>query len=306
MNARKILTTIIIILMIFFGFVFGKNIYSYKIPNNSMGVRSVVAQKKIDTLFIGSSGYRKGVDMNRIISSVPGNSFMLTYNGNEPFNIYIELKELLKENVEIGTLIVDLNPTMAEKDADLSDKRLLFDISMAGKQELWNKIKENPTSDLFTFYDYWVLSNNDYLITYPLSFPLISSRYYYGGGTNNDITEGKTYEELAELPVSEGPEINPLQKDSIINIINLCHDNGIDLIFLESPRYSTLENDINYSNKLHELVNLISSYNVKCITYEDINFDINSAELFSDLTHLSGDGRDAFTADIIRYLTIDK
>lgn len=302
MNYKKILLTIVSILIIFLAVVLGKNCLSYKLPNSAMGVRSIVNLKSVDTLFIGSSGYRKGIDMEEIVNSLEGSSFMLTYNGNEPFNIYIELKELLNEGVDIGRLIVDFNPSMADRGADLSDKRLLWDISMDSKLELWNALKKEETTDLFTFYDYWVLSNNDYMVTYPVSYRLISSRYNYGGSTSLDESAGKTREELEAMPVIEKPGINPLQEESIRNIIKLCSNNSIELIFMESPRYITMENDENYRAKSEMMKDIIESEGAKVILRSDLEFDNSKAEYYSDLTHMSGDGKRELTGDIIALL----
>ena len=301
-NHNKIIITTILIVMIFVGIVCGKNFCSYLIPNNAMGVRSVVARNKIDTLFIGSSGYRKGIDMGEIADRLPGDSFMLTYNGNEPFNILIELEEILRENVSIGTLIVDFNPSMADRGADLSDKRLLWDISMVAKRKLWSELKKEEGTDLFTFYDYWVLANNDYMVTYPISYPLISGRYYYGGSTPMDETEGKSKAELEAMTIVENPGVNNLQSDSILQIIRLCQKNNINLIFMESPRYITMERDVNYQAKSLELKSLIEDNGANCVLRSDLEFDNTRSEYYSDLTHMSGEGKKEFTECIIRIL----
>ena len=302
MNRKKILLTILIVCLVFLGVIFLKNSLSYKIPNTAMGVRSVVALGDVDTLFIGSSGYRKGIDMEMISKALPGTSFMLTYNGNEPFNIYIELEELMKEKVRIGRLIIDYNPSMMDRGADLSDKRLLWDISMEGKRQLWNEIAKESDTTFFDFYDYWVLANNDYMVTYPVSYPLIASRYYYGGSTPADETEGKTSQELKALPVVENPGIDPLEEDSIRNIIKICEENDIELIFLESPRYITMESDVNYSDKSQALSRIIDEEGGKYVLRADLGFDNTNPGYYSDLTHMSGEGKKEFTGKLIEYL----
>lgn len=302
MNIKKTIITILSAIVIIMAIVLCKNYLSYKIPNEAMGVRSIVALKEVDTLFIGSSGYRKGIDMEEVVKALPGKSYMLTYNGNEPFNILIELKELLKENVKIGRVIIDYNPSMMDRGADLSDKRLLWDISMDGKKELWSKIKEEDSTTLFTFYDYWILSNNDYMFTYPISYPLIAARYNYGGSTVADETSGKNKEELEELAVVEKPGINPLEGQSIVDIISLCKGNDIEVIFLESPRYITMESDINYQGKSEELHSIIEEAGGKAILRSDLNFDNSHADYYTDLTHMSGSGKKAFTKEIISIL----
>lgn len=299
MNKKKYISLICIVVVLFLAIVMAKNCFSYKIPNNAMGVRSVVAKGNIDTLLLGSSGYRKGIDMETIAEELPGTSFMLTYNGNEPFNMLIELEEMLKEDVHIGTLIVDFNPGMFDRGADLSDKRLLWDISLDGKIKLWRGISKESTTDFFTFYDYWVLANNDYMVTYPVSYPLISSRYSFGGSTAEDETEGLTKEEIEELDIDEKPGINELQRESIGAIIDICNENKINLIFMESPRYIRMEDDPNYSAKSAEMEEYITGKGVTVIHSKDIGFDNSNPAYYSDNVHMSGDGRRELTARII-------
>lgn len=303
MNKKKLLTTILAVIIIFLGVILAKNMYSYKLPNDKMGIRSVVARGDIDTLFIGSSGYRKGIDMEKLVNALDGDTFMLTYNGNEPFNVLIELEEIMKAQVRIGTLVIDFNPSMADRGADLSDKRLLWDVGMESKIKLWRELNKEPDTDLFSFYDYWVLSNNDYMATYPVSYPLIASRYYYGGSTKADETPGKSKEELEAMPIIENPGINDLQRDSILSIIDICKDNGIELIFMESPRYITMESDANYVAKSDELKSLIEANGVRCVRRSELEFDNTNPDYYSDLTHMSAAGKEEFTNAIIRLFT---
>ena len=307
MKIKKIIVTILIVVCVFFAVVLCKNYFSYKIPNSSMGVRAAISNGKTDTLFIGSSAYRKGIDMARVVSELDKDSFMLTYNGNEPFNMYVELKEILAENQDIERIVFDFNPSMADRGADLSDKRLLWDISMSGKIELWNEIKKEADTGFFDFYDYWVLSNNDYMLSYPISYPMISKRYSYGGGSANDETPAKTKEELDAMEIIENPGVNSLQKRSYEEIVRLCSEKGIEVIFLECPRYVTMENNICYQNKLQEMTEIIENIsdvntNVRIITAVELGMDNSNSDFYSDLTHMSAKGKQEYTSRIIELL----
>ncbi len=302
MKFKKTVITIFIALLVFFGIVLLKNYCSYLLPNDAMGVRSIAAQKRVDTLFLGSSAYRKGIDMYLIEEELEGESHVLTYNGNEALNMAIELKELLNTGTEIGLLVVDFNPSMMDRGADLSDKRLLWDISMKGKLSLWREIAEKEDTDFFTFYDYFVLSNNDYMLTYPISYPLIAERYYRGGSTQSDETPGSTREELKELEIVENPGVNELQLKSVEEIIDMCRENGIKVVFLESPRYYRMEENGNFLKKAAILEECIAKKGVKCILTEDLNFDNTNPAYYSDLTHMSGDGKREFTRLLIPLL----
>lgn len=298
---KKLIITITITIFLFLGVVYAKNAYSCLLPNEAMGVQSVIARKEIDTLFIGSSAYRKGIDMPKMQADL-GNAFMLTYNGNEPMNIEIELEQILQAGTRIKRLVVDFNPSMADRGADLSDKRLLWDVDLSAKIKLWKYIVQEETTSAFTFYDFWVLSNNDYMATYPISYPLIASRYELGGAVASEDREGSTPEELNQLPVVENPGIHPLQLAAIGNIEDMCRDNGIELIWLEAPRYITMEEDINYQDKKNQLTDYIGEKGGKVILSEDMEFDNANSEYFADLTHMSAKGKEVFSKKIIENL----
>jgi len=301
-ETKKIITTALIALIIFAGIIVFKNACSYMLPNDSMGVRSVITQNHIDTLFVGSSAYRKGVDMYMIEDKLPGNSFMLTYNGNQPFNVAIELDEILKAGTDIDRLVVDFNPSMADRGADLSDKRLLWDISMEGKERLWSELSKREGASLFTWYDYWVSSNIDYMFTYPIAKPVISARYYRGGSASTEAAKGLTKAELDELEIIENPGIDKLQSESIDRIISTCNENGIELIFLESPRYITMAENENYKAKSQELKAQIEAAGIRVIRGNDLGFDNSNPEYYADLTHMSGEGGKKLTESIIEAL----
>lgn len=302
MKMKKTILTILTALLVFFCIVMLKNCCSYLLPNDAMGVRSIAAKKHVDTLFLGSSAYRKGIDMSMAEDELEGESYVLTYNGNQPLNMAIELKEILAAGTEIERLIADFNPSMIDRGADLSDKRLLWDISMQGKLELWKELVKKPDTDFFTFYDYFVLSNNDYMVTYPISYPLIAGRYYRGGSTQSDETPGSTREALAALEIVENPGIDELQLKSIDEIIALCREHEIDLIFMESPRYQTMAENPNYKKKSEDLNAYITEQGVSCLLTEDLGFDNTNPAYYSDLTHMSGEGKREFTRLMIQKL----
>lgn len=299
---KKLIITIILTVAAASGIVMLKNYGSCRLGNDSMGVRSVISRGHIDTLFVGSSAYRKGINMYMVEEKLSGDSFMLTYNGNQPFNMAIELKEMIVGGADIDRLVVDFNPSMADRGADLSDKRLLWDISMDGKKALWAELAKREDTDLFTWFDYWVSSNMDYAATYIIAKPMISQRYYLGGSSAMDESEGKTAQELNELEIIENPGIDRLQMDSIDEIIKLCRDNDIKLTFLECPRYITMAENENYRAKSQELQKHIEEQNVSVITGTYMGFDNEDPEYYADLTHMSGQGGRILTEMIINVL----
>lgn len=299
---KKTVLTIIISFLIFLSVVVLKNCCSYLLPNNAFGIRYITAQDSVNNLFIGSSSFRKGIDMMALEKNLDPNTYMLTYNGNQPMNVYVELKQILEAGTKINTIVYELEPGMVDRGADLSDKRLLWDIDMKSKKEIWNYLSERDDADFFMFFDYYVSSNMDYMLTYPISYPLIAKRYYKGGNNGEDYSAAKSKEELDMLPISEDPGIDALQKDSIVKIIDLCNDNGIDLIFLEPPKYIRMYEDKNFADKLSELTQFLKSVDAKTVLADDLGFDYSNPDFYSDLSHMSGEGMSEFTNCVIEVL----
>ena len=299
---KKTIITITTAFLIVLAVVMLKNCCSYMIPNNAFGIRYIIGEGKADYLFVGSSSFRKGIDMMALEKELGENTYALTYNGNQPMNVYVELKQMLEAGTELGTLIYELEPGMVDRGADLSDKRLLWDIDMKSKHEIWQYLKDRDDADFFMFYDYYVSSNMDYLITYPISYPMIAKRYYKGGNNGDDLSPAKTKEELDKLPIKEDPGINELQKESLTNIIKMCDDNGIRLIFLEPPKYIRMYSDKNFSDKINELVAFLKDEGAEVIMGEDLGFDNTNPDYYADLSHMSGDGMAEFTKDVIAVL----
>ena len=284
-----------------------KNAFSKDIPGASVGVSAIADicnsnENGIDTLFIGASSFRKGINMHTIAEKLPGESYMLTYNGNQPMNMDIEMTELYNSNAKIKTLVLEFDPGMIDAHADLSDKRLLWDIGLDSKTKIWKYLSNREDADFFMMYDYWVSSNIDYLFTYPVSKPIISKRYYRGGNTGEDDVKGLTMEELNTLPVKEDPGFSDLQKQSLDNIISLCNEHNTKLVVLESPNYKKMYEDSNYAEKASILRDYFEDNNVTIYTKEDLSFDYTNPSFYSDLSHMSSEGMNVYTKEIIDIL----
>ena len=142
----------------------------------------------------------------------------------------------------------------------------------------------------------------DYLLTYPVSYPMIAKRYYKGGNNGSDVSPAKTKKELDKLPIKEDPGIDDLQKDSLVKIIELCENNGIKLIFLEPPKYIRMYGDKNYSEKITMLVDFLKEEGALVIMGEDMGFDNTNPDYYYDLSHMSGEGMNVFTDKVIEVL----
>lgn len=304
-NKKTVVKTILTVLLAFVitgAVVLCKNAFSCKIPGASVGVASIAQKGHIDNLFVGASSFRKGINMHTVDEKLGGDSYMLTYNGNQPMNMDVEIQELFDKGTKIDTLIVEFDPGMIDAHADLSDKRLLWDIGLDSKIKIWNLLSKREDADFFMCFDYWVSSNIDYMFTYPFSKPIISKRYYKGGNTGYDEVSGLTKEEIEALPVKEDAGFSSLQKQSLMNIINNCSLNGTKLIVLESPNYKKMYEDSNYAEKARDLRFFLEALDVTVITKEDLEFDYTNPSYYSDLSHMSSDGMNKYTSEIIELI----
>ncbi len=299
---KKTILTITTAFIIVLAVVMAKNCFSYKLDNNAMGIRNITAKGSVDYLFIGASSYRKGIDTHLLEDNFSENAYVVTYNGNEPMNIELELEQMYKAGTKIGTLVVEFDPSMIERGADLSDKRLLWDIDFESKVKLWNLLAKREDADFFMFYDYWVASNIDYMFTYPVSFPLISKRYYKGGNNGQDALNGKTANELSEMPIKEDPGFNELERNALLNIISMCKNNNTRLLFIECPKYKTMYLDNNYAEKDELLRAFLLEQNAEFYAKEALDFDYNDPSNYSDLTHMSITGLHNYTEALIAIL----
>ena len=271
--------------------------------HSSVGVTAVKNMKEVDTLFVGASSFRKGLNMHTIDENLDGSSYMLTYNGNQPMNMYLEIRELFNSGVKIDTLVMEFDPGMISSGPDLSDKRLLWDIDFTSQWNLWKLLSKREDADFFMFYDYWVSSNIDYLATYPVSAPVISKRYYLGGNTGEDNVPGLSADELESLDVIEAEGFAELQKSSLQDIIDLCKANNTKLICLESPNYKKMYEDANYAEKTELLKGFLKDNNITTITKDDLSFDYSNPAYYSDLSHMSTEGMNVYTKEIIDLLS---
>ncbi len=297
---KKTMISISISLIIVLGVVMLKNCFSYMLPNDAMGIRAVVAKKHVSQLFLGASAFRKGIDVKMLEEELPGESFVLTYNGNQPYNMSLELKEILEEGTVVDTVIADFNPSMINEDANLSDKRFLWDTKFSTKWALWKEISKREDASFYMFYDYFVLSNNEYMITYPIAYPLIAERYYRGGSLDDDA--GTTEERLLELEVAEKSGFHKLQEKAIMDMISICDQYGVKLIFVESPRYIKMAEDANYKEKSKALAELLEASGIEYYCATDLDFDNKQAAYYTDLVHMSGEGKRLFTSQIIQHM----
>ena len=90
-----------------------KNEYARLLPVSSYGMQAAIRKGKVSHLFIGSSMFRQGLSIDVLEEELEGNVYILSYNGNQPAFMAMELAYMLEEGLEIENLYVDLYPYTA-------------------------------------------------------------------------------------------------------------------------------------------------------------------------------------------------
>jgi len=316
---KKIISIILIAVLCSAVFIVAKNVsFNIMLKDANYGMNYLKKQGNCDNLFVGSSMFRQGIDTEKI-SDENSSSYLLSYNGNQPYSIYYEVEELIKNNVKIKNLLVDMYAYSLTANVTLSDERIFQGNSPKFALSIFNAMKENGTGKFGDLYEMIVKSNNEFFITSPVSFPLINKRYIHG--SNNNYTAGSDFEKLQKLPIDFGErEVNSVQLEYLSKLIDLCNKNNINVIFIETPKYSRLYEEDKYCGIMSEYIIFLNKFNVKQYLSEktakncniDLSenhtiyiFDSDNSFLFTDLIHMSSEGRAVFS-DMLKTFLVEK
>ena len=109
--------------------------------------------------------------------------------------------------------------------------------------------------------------------------------------------------------------LNGVQVEGLAEIIRICRDNNINLIFTETPKYIKVAQNQAYQAIMTQYMTLLAEENVRMIVSTETyvaylavgnaensalitayEFDSTEAAYFQDLIHLSTAGKEAFSA----------
>lgn len=273
-----------------------KNFIAYKFPNSSSGMQAAIRQERIEHLFIGSSLFRQGIDIYTAEEMLEGNCFVLSYNGNQPVQMLEELNMLLRNDVKIDNLYMDLYVYSSALRPAISDTKLIWDLDFRGKCKVYQDMVTYSEAGFTEFTDVFISANNEYMLLYPVFNTVMKKEFYKGGNIRE--TSGSTSEILDHL-VSPGERvgIDSTQKQALHKIIRICEEEDINLCFAEVPKYYTLD-EANYYIRLRaELEEVVSEKRI--IKASDLLFDNRNPSYYQDLFHLSAEGRRTYTKLLI-------
>ncbi len=299
---KKIILTLTIALLIIASLVICKNAFSCYIPIGNRGIGNAISSGDLDILFVGSSTFRSNLDIKTLDEKYNGRDYIIAYGGNQLAAIPVEYDEITSRSPYSSNLMVfELDPLMLCEDVKLSDSRIIFDLSWKGKLALWNKLAQSEDTGFSVFYEYFVTSGFDDIVTYPLTERFYATRYEKGAKNEETPSSGKEFLESEEFDISDY-SINPIQEQSALELISKCRASGQRFIFLESPHYYRLADDPVYKKYMEYFTDMLDEQGVDYILADELEFDNKNPDFFEDMGHMSQKGRSEFTKELVKRL----
>ncbi len=265
----------------------------------SYGLPALIRQGEVDNLYLGSSMFRQGIDILEMNERGDAN-YVLAYNGNQPVTEEWILRYLIENGVSIGTLYVDMYVYTAYSEPQISDEKIFMEV---GLNEKWQLYQLMPDAGIEEFFRIFVTANNETLLTWPILSNIVEQRFKQGGSITE--TQGITTEQIQQLAVPQiNKEINLDQMHAIEEIIKIAQENNIEVVFIETPKYTSVAENLEYQKAMQEYENILKQRGISYILAKDIwNEEMKDASYFIDLLHLSSSGKKKFTKKLLDYLS---
>jgi hypothetical protein len=279
--------------------ILGKNQFEkLLLVNANYGMPALIKEGKVDNLFIGSSMFRQGIDIE-ILNGTGKSNYILSYNGNQPLLEAWILSYLIDNGVEIENLYVDMYVYSAFEKPEFSDEKLLMEVGLKERNQLWDMYSTECGYGISDWWQFYVSGNNELLLTWPIYYNVLNAMFqdggklYYSSGVSDDAIGTGTLGLASD-------NMNDTQKESIVDIISTCNDNGINLYFIETPKYKSVMSDESYQKAINEYANLLDMYSVNYILSKDLSGDEISiySYNFMDKIHMSTEGMKAYTNEL--------
>lgn len=292
---KKILSTVAAVIAAVALIIVLKNQYGMIFAGDTYGIPAAVSKGQIEHLFIGSSMFRQGLDIDVLEENLDGNVYILSYNGNQPVFMAKELEYLLDRGVQIENLYIDFYAFTVTAIPWISDTKMFLDTDLGFKMDAWKTLQKYNDAGLSDFYEMFVTANNEQILMYPVNQKLVSSQFRNGGSLM--VPAGQTKEHLDTLDLGVRDGLHPAQVEAYKEIAELAKEHEINLLFLETPKYQKLIEDQRpgaYPELLKEMVKLAEEQNFSYLLADELDFDHSDGGNFQDLIHLSAAGRKAY------------
>lgn len=300
---KKILKILSAVLLAAAVLVILKNQYGSIFAGNTYGIPAAIEQQKIDHLFIGSSMFRQGLDIDVLEENLDGNVYILSYNGNQPVFMAEELEYLLENGVEIENLYIDFYAYTLTAVPWISDTKMFLDTDLQFKTDAWKLMSQYNEVDFGDFYEMFVTANNEQILMYPVNNAIVSSQFRNGGSLMVPGGQSEEYLDSLDLGVRDG--LYEEQLEGYEKILKLSQEYGISLLFIETPKYEKLLTDTRkggYPELLEEMVSWAEKKDAPYLLAEVFDFDHSDGANFQDLIHLSGAGRKSYCEMLTQYI----
>ena len=199
-----------------------KNQYGSIFAGNTYGIPAAVKQEKIDHLFIGSSMFRQGLDIDALEENLEGNVYILSYNGNQPVFMAKELEYMLKQGLQVENLYIDFYAYTLTAVPWISDTKMFLDTDLAFKADAWKLMAEHNDVTFNDFYEMFVTANNEQILMFPINNAIVSSQFRNGGSLM--APAGQTKEHLDTLDLGVREELFDSQLAGYERIVELAKE----------------------------------------------------------------------------------
>ena len=300
---KKILTAVTAVLVAVALIIVLKNQYGSIFAGNTYGMLALLEQGEVDHLFIGSSMFRQGLDIDALEENLDGSVYILSYNGNQPVFMAKELEYLLGQGLKIENLYIDFYAYTLTAVPWISDTKMFLDTDLAFKLDAWKTMAENNEVGLKDFYEMFVTANNEQIFMYPINNAIVSSQFRNGGSLLYMAGQTKDHLDTLDLGVRDG--LFESQLAGYDRISELAKEYDINLLFIETPKYEKLLTDTRegcYMDLLKEMIAWAEKVNAPFLLAESFDFDHTDGANFQDLIHLSGQGRKAYCEMLSQYI----
>ena len=261
---KKVIITVAAAFIIIAAAVAFKNVYSCEMPIRNRGIHDAIEQGDLSILFIGSSTFRANIDMPSMDEAFEGRVYDISYGGNQLVATAIQYDEIRRRSDnDYGIIVFELGPMMLTQEVALSDSRVIWDLTWEGKRALWQSMYTAGNTDFPMMYEYFVTSGMDDLITFPVTEPFYSTRYYKGAKTDETGSPGKDVLEGEEFDISDKTLIKA-QADAVKDMIDKCRRDGQEFVFLESPCYHRLQEDPAFIKYREEYIRILDENDAPC------------------------------------------
>ena len=201
---KKILTTVVTVILAVALVIALKNQYGSLFSGSTYGMPAAIAKGEIEHLFIGSSMFRQGLDIDVLEENLDGEVYILSYNGNQPVFMAKELEYLLDQGVKIHNLYIDFYAYTLTAVPWISDTKMFLDTDLGFKMGAWKTMAENNEVGLKDFYEMFVTANNEQILMYPVNNTLVSSQFRNGGSLMVPAGQSKEHLDTLDLGVRDG------------------------------------------------------------------------------------------------------